>query len=124
MFPVMLGDRDSEFLDFSEIEEGLDGGRRTRMSCCDPLKPGRKGTCEKNHVELRKIVPKGTALDRLEPRDVAVTCSHASSYVRAGRGIAPMALACAVLPANLLESLGMRAVAPDDVIMRPSLLGL
>ena len=123
-FPVMLGDRGSEFLDFAKIETGLDGSRRTRMFYCDPVKPGQKGACEKNHVELRKILPKGTDFDALTQWDVSVACSHVNSYVRAGQGAAPIALASLVLPANLLESLGVTAVPPDDVVMRPSLLGL
>ena len=122
--PVMLGDRGSEFLDFAKIEAGLDGSRRTRMFYCDPVKPGQKGACEKNHVELRKILPKGTDFDALTQWDVSVACSHVNSYVRAGQGAAPMALASLALPANLLESLGITAVPPDDVVMRPGLLGL
>ena len=123
-FPVMLGDRGSEFLDFAKIETGLDGSRRTSMFYCDPVKPGQKGACEKNHVELRKILPKGTDFDALTQWDVSVACSHVNSYVRAGQGAAPIALASLVLPANLLESLGVAAVPPDDVVMRPGLLGL
>lgn len=123
-FPVMLGDRGSEFLDFSKIETGLDGARRTRMFYCDPVKPGQKGACEKNHVELRKIVPKGTDFDVLTFSDVAKACSHVNSYPRPGQGAAPLKLASLVLPANLLESLGVHAISPDDVIMTPKLLGL
>lgn len=123
-FPVVLGDRGSEFLDFAKIETGLDGSRRTRMFYCDPVKPGQKGACEKNHVELRKILPKGTDFDALTQWDVSVACSHVNSYVRAGQGAAPIALASLVLPANLLEGLGVTAVPPDDVVMRPGLLGL
>ena len=123
-FPVMLGDRGSEFLDFLKIETGLDGARRTRMFYCDPVKPGQKGACEKNHVELRKILPKGTDFDALTQWDVSVACSHVNSYVRAGQGAAPIALASLAMPANLLESLGIAAVPPDEVVMRPSLLGL
>lgn len=123
-FPVMLGDRGSEFLDFSKIETGLDGARRTRMFYCDPVKPGQKGACEKNHVELRKIVPKGTDFDVLTFGDVAEACSHVNSYPRPGQGAAPLKLASLALPANLLESLGVHAVPPDDVIMTPKLLGL
>lgn len=122
-FPVLLGDRGSEFLDFTKIESGLDGSRRTSMFYCDPVKPGQKGACEKNHVELRKILPKGTDFDALTQWDVSVVCSHVNSYVRAGQGVAPIALASLVLPANLLESLGVVAIAPDDVVMKPSLLG-
>ena len=123
-FPVMLGDRGSEFLDFTKIEVGLDGTRRTRMFYCDPVKPGQKGACEKNHVELRKILPKGTDFDALAFGDVSDVCSHVNSYPRPGQGAAPIQLASLVLPANLLESLGVRAIPPDDVVMAPKLLGL
>ncbi len=123
-FPVILGDRGSEFLDFEKIEEGLDGLRRTRMFYCDPVKPGQKGACEKNHVELRKILPKGTDFDALTFADISLACSHVNSYIRPGQGAAPMKLASLVLPNGLLESLGIKLVPPDDVIMRPSLLGL
>lgn len=124
VFPVILGDRGSEFLDYLKIEVGLDGSRRTRMFYCDPVRPGQKGACEKNHVELRRILPKGTDFDVLTQWDVSVACSHVNSYVRAGQGAAPIALASLALPANLLESLGVAAVPPDDVVMKPSLLGL
>ena len=124
VFPVILGDRGSEFLDFGKIETGMDGARRTSMFYCDPVKPGQKGAAEKNHVELRKILPKGTDFDALAFADVSLACSHANSYVRPGQGAAPIALASLALPRNLLESLGIEAVPPDDVIMKPSLLGL
>lgn len=124
VFPVILGDRGSEFLDFSKIEVGLDGSRRTSMFYCDPVKPGQKGACEKNHVELRKILPKGTDFDALTQWDVSVACSHVNSYVRAGQGVAPITLASLVLPTNLLESLSITAVDPDEVVMKPSLLEL
>lgn len=124
MFPVILGDRGSEFLDFKKIETGMDGSRRTSMFYCDPVKPGQKGACEKNHVELRKILPKGTDFDALTFADISLACSHVNSYVRPGQGAAPIQLASLVLPRNLLESLGIEAVPPDDVIMKPSLLGL
>lgn len=123
VFPVMLGDRDSEFLDFTKIETGLAGSRRIRMFYCDPVKPGRRGACEKNHVEMGKMLPKGTDFDALTAWDVAEACSHVNSYPRPGQ-VAPLKLASLVLPRNLLESLGVRAVSPDDVIMTPKLLGL
>lgn len=123
-FPVILGDRGSEFLDFGGIEAGRDGARRTSMFYCDPVKPGQKGAAEKNHVELRKILPKGTDFDMLAFADVSLACSHVNSYVRPGQGAAPIQLASLALPKNLLERLGIERVPPDDVIMKPSLLGL
>lgn len=123
-FPVILTDRGSEFLDFEKLETGLDGKRRCRVFYCDPVKPGQKGAAEKNHVELRKILPKGTDFDALTFGDVAEASSHVNSYVRAGQGVAPVKLAEAVLPQSLLDNLGVRAIAPDDVVMKPGLLGL
>lgn len=122
IFPIILGDRGSEFLDFEKIERGLDGRRRCRMFYCDPVKPSQKGAAEKNHVELRKVLPKGTDFDMLTQADVALVCSHVNSYARAGQKAAPFALASLLLPANLLECLGIEAVDPDDVIMTPKLL--
>ena len=75
-------------------------------------------------MELRKILPKGTDFDALTFNDVAEACSHVNSYPRPGQGAAPIRLASLTLPANLLESLGVHAVPPDDVIMTPKLLGL
>lgn len=122
-FPVMLGNRGSEFLDFAKIEGDAGGSRRTRMFYCDPVKPGQKGSCEKNHAKLRKIV-QGTDFDALTAWDAAEICSHVNLYPRLGQGAAPIKLASLVLPANLLESLGVHATSPDDVIMTPKPLGL
>lgn len=45
----------------------------TRPFYCDPMRSDQKGACEKNHVEIRKLVPKGRGhrLDRLEREDAA-----------------------------------------------------
>ena len=75
-------------------------------------------------MELRKILPKGTDFDLLTFSDVSEACSHVNSYPRPGQGATPIQLASLVLPKNLLESLGVRVISPDDVIMTPKLLGL
>lgn len=87
VFPVMLGDRGSEFLDFAKIETGAGGSRHTRMSCPNPAKPGLKGACEKNHVELRKILPKGADFDAFTFNDVDETCSHGTRIQGPARGL-------------------------------------
>ncbi len=123
VFGILLADRGSEFLDFEGIEGSIDGlGRRCRIFYCDPMKPSQKGACEKNHVEYRKIVPKGTSIDGFEQSDISLVCSHVNSYPRAARGQTPIKLAKAALPACLLESLGVEEIAPDNVIMTPELI--
>ena len=120
VFGVILTDRGHEFTDFAGIERG----GRCRVFYCDPMEPGQKASCERNHVELRKILPKKVSdFDALSPWDVAEVCSHVNSYPRASLGGAtPIALASQVLPKSLLESLGIRQVPPDDVVLRPSVL--
>ena len=56
---VLLTDRGSEFSDPLAIERSClePGKRRCRVFYCDPLAPGQKGACERNHSELRRILP-------------------------------------------------------------------
>lgn len=56
----------------------------TRPFCCDPMRSDQKGACEKNHVEIRKLVPKGRGyrLDRLEREDAALLMSQINSTPR------------------------------------------
>ena len=70
-------------------EDGIAGllGERpgeTRPFCCDPMRSDRKGACEKNHVEIRKLVPKGRGhrLGRLERKDAALPMSQINSTPR------------------------------------------
>ena len=87
------------------------------------MQSGQKGRCEKNHVELRKILPKGMRFDAMTNDEMAVICSHVNSYGRpALGGASPFDLAEKVLPRDLLDGLALRHVPPDDVIMRPTLL--
>jgi IS30 family transposase len=127
LFPVGLTDRGSEFSDAEGIERSVADPSRKRCSIyyCDPMASHQKGSCEKNHVEFRKIVPKGTSMDLLDAADMAAITSHVNSYPRPSLGgMAPMDLALAMLPRSLFEELGIGRVEPDEVVMTPRLLGL
>lgn len=120
-FGLILADRGSEFDDIA----GIEGGGRASVYYTDPQRPDQKGGCEKNHVELRKIIRKGTSIDGLglDPFVVAGICSHANSSLRLAIGDAsPMALAKAALPASLLDGLGLELVPPGEVETRPELI--
>lgn len=121
LFGLILTDRGTEFDDIAGIEKG----GRCSVYYTDPQRSDQKGGCEKNHVELRKIIPKGTSIDGLglDAWTVAGVCSHANSSMRLSIGDAsPMALARAALPAPLLEGLGLELVPPDEVETRPELI--
>lgn len=121
LFGLILADRGSEFDDIAGIERG----GRCSVYYTDPQRPDQKGGCEKAHVELRKIIGKGTSIDGLglDAWVVAGICSHANSSLRLAIGdTSPMALAKAALPASLLEGLGLELVPPDEVETRPELI--
>lgn len=123
---VILVDRGTEFDDYEGMERSIlePGSRRCRVYYCDPMSPGQKPGCERNHSELRRILPKGRSdFDALDATDVAVACSHVNSYPRRSLGGAcPVEVARITLPASLLDSLGVERVPPDDVVLRPSLI--
>ena len=118
-FPLVLSDRGHEFQDHERIEKGA----RTRIYYCDPGRADQKGSIENRHRLLRRIVPKGTSLDEFTMWDAAIVTSHVNSMPRASLGGAsPFDLARHVSPEALLEGLGLEHIAPDDVVLRPSIL--
>jgi IS30 family transposase len=119
VFPLLLSDRGHEFQD----HRGIEKGGRTRLYYCEPGRADQKGSIENCHRLLRRIVPKGTSLEGLTNWDAALLASHVNSMPRASlRGASPFDLAHHVLPQELLEGLGLEHIAPDDVVLRPSLL--
>lgn len=104
---------------------GMERGGRCSACFTDPMRDDQKGACEKNHVELRKVIPKGTSIDGggLDPWIMGGICSHANSSLRLSIGDAsPAALAEARLPSGPLEGLGARRVPPAEVETRPGLV--
>ncbi len=121
VFGLILTDRGREFDDIAGIERN----GRCRVFYVGPQRPDQKGACEKNHVELRKVIPKGTSIDGLglDAWILAGVCSNVNSSLRRAIGDAsPMALARVALPASLLEGLGLALVPPDEVETRPELV--
>jgi len=126
VFGVILVDRGTEFDDWAGMEAScLEPGKtRCRVYYCDPMETDQKSECERNHEQLRRILPKGRSdFDKLSAWDLAVCCSHVNSYPSAGRGgKCPFELAQGLLPQGLLDALGLCRVAPDDVVLKPYLM--
>jgi IS30 family transposase len=124
LFAVILTDRGHEFSDIAGMERGLDGKKRTTVYFCDPQRPDQKATCERMHVDVRKILPKGsTSLDELTPWDIATVFSQVNSIPRPSLGgVKPIALAQAQFPKRLFDELGLSCVPTKDICLKPSLL--
>jgi len=123
-FGLLLLDRGTEFDDIAGIERScLHEGTRCAAYFTDPSRPDQKGHAEKNHVELRKVLPKGTSFEGLDAYALAEICSHVNSSVRKGCGDAsPMQIAQLVMPPGVFENLGLRLIPPKDVIGAPGIL--
>lgn len=123
VFGLMLTDRGAEFSDVLGME-GEGGAKRGDVYFCDSRQSQQKPHCERNHEELRRILPKGrTDFDALTERDMARCMSHVNSYRRSSADwFAPIDLARGVLPPELLEGLGVERVEPKEVNLTPYLV--
>lgn len=70
LFDPLLCNRGGEFNDFADMERSclVKGARRCRVYWCDAMQTNQKSPCERNHEELRRILPKGRCdFDALTP---------------------------------------------------------
>ena len=125
MFPVIKTDNGSEFSDPTHIETSLDGGKRTSVFYCHPLASQEKPHVENNHENLRRVFPKGVSMDSLTQVDVARGMSHVNSIFRKGYGdLTAIARFEAIFGKKILPLLGIRLIEPDEVVLKPELVGL
>lgn len=100
----------------------------TRLFYCDPRRSDQKGACERNHVEIRKLLPKGAGIrfDRLVPADLALAMSHVNSEPRGALGFATPARAFRAMlgedAAALLDAYGVGDVPLGDLDLTPGLI--
>jgi IS30 family transposase len=125
-FGIMLVDRGVEFDDWEGMERSClePGCARCRVFYCDPMVTNQKSEAERNHEQLRRILPKKRSdFDALSAWDVATCTSHVNSYPSAGRGgKCPFELLGELLPQALLDDFGIQRMAPDEVILKPYLI--
>jgi IS30 family transposase len=123
-FGLMLLDRGTEFDDISGMEWSYGSNeKRCSVYFTDPSRADQKGACEKNHVELRKVLPKGTSLQKMDPLTLAEICSHVNSSIRKGCGnVSPMQMAMLCLPQSLFDNLGLSLIPPKEVVSAPRIL--
>lgn len=129
VFRAVLTDNGAEFSDEGAIAAliGEEPGE-TRLFYCDPRRSDQKGACERNHVEIRKLLPKGRGLrfDRLVPADLSLAMSHVNSEPRGALGFATPARAFRAMlgddAAALLDAYGVEDVPLDGLDLTPGLI--
>lgn len=122
-FPLILTDNGHEFEDIEGMERSISGGKRTSVFFCEPNRSDQKGACENNHKLIRYVIPKGTSMDHLLQSHITLMMNHINSYTRNSLfGKCPYDLAQMVMPEDFFILLGLEKIAPDDILLNPSLL--
>ena len=126
VFRLVLTDNGSEFADEAALAGLLgEAGGETRLYYCEPRRADQKGGCERNHVEIRKLLPKdrGLGLDRLSRADAALVMSQVDSEPRgklAWRTPSEMVLAAFGDDARaLLDAFGVEMLSPSELDLTP-----
>lgn len=130
LFNPILTDNGPEFADENALERSFfsKSEKRFNIYYCDVRQSQQKGSCERNHVELRKILPKGKGInfDRLTFRDCATLMSHLNSEPRKSLGglcaIDMLVAAKGEKAMELLDAYGIEKIAYRDLIMSPKVI--
>jgi IS30 family transposase len=126
-FGIILTDNGTEFSDFESLENSFVLKKKKRCSVyyCDVRQSQQKGACERNHVELRKLLPKeqGISFDHLTSRDSAVIMSQLNSQPRASLGgMCPIDMFIAAygkIAQDALDAFGIERIPFEELIMSP-----
>lgn len=125
LFGLILTDNGAEFSNAEALERStFHGCARTKVYYCDVRQSQQKGRCERNHVELRKLLPKGRGIsfDDLEARDATVLMSQLNSEPRPSLlGMSPLAMLRAANPEAaeaLTDALGIEEVPYDKLNLK------
>ena len=82
VFKSITMDNGSEFADWKGIEQSIYRGKRTTTYYCHPYCSCERGTNERLNREIRRLVPKGTALSKYSVEDVQQIENWLNNYPR------------------------------------------
>ena len=126
LFPLLLGDRGSEFTDPRSIEADEEGELLSSVYYCDPQQSQQKGALERNHEFIRYISPKGVSVDPYTQNDISLMMDHINSYSCPElRGRTPYHMFLFLYGnagCEAINKLGANLVPHDKIILRPSLI--
>ena len=137
LFAAILTDNGTEFSDPEMVENYRPDPehnptkllpRGVRVWYADPYCSSQKPHVERFHLDLRRILQKGSSFDGLVQEQVDLAFSHLNSYARASLGGAtPFDLFVGQHGepgAALLATLGIRRIPAREVTLHPYLLGM
>ena len=90
---------------------------------CDPYSSWQKGHVENNHLNLRKIIPKGRSLENFTQADINLMLSHVNSFARKSLNDTPaITLFETIYGKDILEKLDIKLISPNEVCLLPDLI--
>lgn len=123
LFKVILTDNGSEFKNAKSLETSEFGTPRTRIFYCDPMSSWQKPHIEKSHEFIRKVIPKGRTFNNLSQCHITKLTNHINSFARVSlENQTPFHLAQKFIGPKVKFLLELKAINPDDVTLKPSLL--
>ena len=123
IFKYILTDNGGEFQRPEELEQSIDGSKRSSIYYCEPNRSDEKGKVEKNHEYIRYVIPKGKSLNKYKQDDIDLMMSHINSTAREILNFAvPYDMANIYLGKGTLDKLNIYKVPPDDIILKPYLI--
>lgn len=123
MFPVILTDNGSEFSNPAALEfSPATKERRTRIYYCNPYSSWEKPHVENNHLNLRKILPKGASFNSLSQDSINLIVSHLNCQIRKSlNDKTPFDLFKLIYGKEVLKKLNIESVPLQDVELTPIL---
>lgn len=126
LFSVILTDNGPEFEDPARLEKSIypKFPSRCQIFYCDPHQSQQKGRCEKNHSELRQLLPKGkTTMDKLTIDQIAHINTTINSTPRKSLcGLSPIEMLCVAYKEHaneFLDAFSIDYLKPDEIDLRP-----
>lgn len=122
LFPVILTDRGSEFRDAEGLERAGGEVPVTRVFYCDAMNSNQKARCERNHEELRRILPKGTDITFDQETALLIT-NHIANMPRPNySNCSAYDLFYLFFGKEVAKKLGLYKIPAKDVVLSPSLI--
>lgn len=124
LFPCILTDRGTEFVDALGIEYSNETGeKRTSLFYCDAYVSNQKAAIESNHRKIRYILPKGSDTDVLNNHHIELIRDNVANYpIRELNGSTPLEVFKIFFGEEIIKSLGMKKIDPSEVNLTPTLL--
>lgn len=124
LFPVILTDNGSEFSNPRALEiSPFSGKERTKIFYCNPYSSWQKGHVENNHLNLRKIIPKGRNLENFTQEDINIVVSHINSLARRSlNDVSAGKLFEELYGKEVLNKLGIEIILENTVCLLPDLI--